>query len=287
MGQVDEIQKALGLTLADVQRLTVVVPDPANPEKEVWAVVSLGKDYDKKKLLESPFGKDFKPAKHKDKEYYKNDAEKMAIAFVSDRIILAGPEAGVQKALDLPATPADGPLGEALKTATMVKYQVVAGVNPPAAALKMAKDGIKGNPITANMKGLPELVDLRTVVVAGTVGDDVNLEVSVNYPDAATAGKAAEGFNGLMGLVRFTVPPTVKQQLDQAKVPDSDKLVKALSDLLAPIKGQADGAAMRVDVKITADMLKTAAEAGFMVQQLGVGRPGGPGRSRPPGGPQK
>ena len=130
-GQLKEFEDKLGLSLKDVERFTLVAVDAK--KEVVWGIVQTSKALDKDKILkaaENPAEKS-----HAGKKYYlKRDN---ALAFIGDKLLVGGPEAGVKKCLEM-KKPGSGPLSDALKMASKKNYQIAGGINVTGALAEQA-----------------------------------------------------------------------------------------------------------------------------------------------------
>jgi len=126
------MEKALGLSPADIERVVVVFPDANVQAPKVWALIATRKAYDPAKLL-SAGGAPLQKKEHNGKPYYEQNGGPQApgLHFINDHLMLGGTVEGVKDYLGRTAKPkTDGPLSGAVALAGQ-KHHLVVGFNVP------------------------------------------------------------------------------------------------------------------------------------------------------------
>jgi hypothetical protein len=185
------VEKALGVTPADIKRITIVFPDP----QASYGVVATSRPYDRAKLLAS-LTSNARTEQVQGKTIFLIPSGQMAVYPVDERNFIVGQDAAVRNLLTRPASSArEGRLSPALKMTE--KHLVVAGFNPPAANLSRAKQ----NPPPEAKPFLP-LLETQSVIFTTDLGEDLQMDLRLIFPDAALAAKGQESANAAIALAR-------------------------------------------------------------------------------------
>jgi uncharacterized protein DUF1559 len=244
--QLKEFEDKAGLSLKDVERVTLVVADA--DKKLIWGIVQTSKAIDKDKILEA-IGKP--PEKnHAGKTYYgKNDG---AVAFLGPKLAVVGSEDGVKACLEM-KKPGSGPLSDALKLASKKKYQIAGGVNVTAAlAGQLQKGGRNAGPFK-------DLLEVKAASFGIAVKDDLQLDFSAEFPDKDKAksvastindkfvkeakSKGGDIFKNLTDAKQSGKSVEINWKFDKSVVDEADKLVAMLLGPSVAKVRQAAGAA--------------------------------------------
>lgn len=129
--QMKEMEGKLGLTLADVERVTFVIKDAKN--ESMWVIFRTSKAYDIEKIKStmketSPNG-DFEEKTYKGKKYFQM---KDGVLYpVSDKILVVAPDKAIEACINQQESPVTkGRLADAIKEADSSDHFVVAFADP-------------------------------------------------------------------------------------------------------------------------------------------------------------
>jgi hypothetical protein len=233
----DQVEKATGLSLADIERVTVVWRD--FKDKPDYVVVATAKPYDRAKVLDLGFGVKPEESKVGGRSYYLHPMVG-AIAPVTDRVFIVGEAEAVKKLLGEPERrKVEGPLAEAINLAAAGKHHLVGAVraNPKIKELAEAGDF-----------DTKAAVEFQTVTVLGNLGDALDLEVRLAYPDEPKAVAGKKNAEDLMGTVRVAVLPTLRKRPGKSGVKLADQLGEVLNSAKVEQKGPNVTLTAHVDV---------------------------------------
>jgi hypothetical protein len=203
-----EMEKAVGLQPADIERVTFVVP--TEDMKTSWGVALTRKAVDQKKLLATAGGK--VTEKSFQGKTYHVDGD-TALYFVSPTVVVLGSTAGVETMLRQTSQPAGGgSLGEGLKAIVAKKHNVVVALHPPAAALQKMVNTPLGPGSPLNQQDLAPFANLRKALITANLGDPLALDLRLTFSDEANARQAKATGDKLLDKVR-ELWPVLKQQL--------------------------------------------------------------------------
>jgi hypothetical protein len=239
----EEIRKALGLPVEEIERLTYVLEDVNN--NKVWAVAYTSRPYDRKAVL----GKfaDRREIAHAGLTFYVRNPGDVAMYFVSDRVIVYGPEAGMKAFLSFhTGRKRTGPLREALKRA-QGKRHLVAGFNPPPKEWKTFRAGAAA---ATGVMPLETALDFRSAVLSLHHAAPSRLEVTLDYPDARTAKKARVAIEAARDALQRMLPALEKAANGKAPAAQVKQGVGALRRALASVVAVERGATVSLSGKI-------------------------------------
>jgi hypothetical protein len=216
-----EIDKHLGVSLADIDRVVLVVAGP-QPDL-IWGIVATNKAYDPTKVL-AALDPNARTKKYKGKLIFvssKDDAQ--AIHFINDRLAVVGTPESLPRFLDRSTTTAAGPLAEAIKLAEG-KDQVVAGFQLPADLAAMAKANVP-----PDAKPFEPLLEIQTATLAGNLGDDLDLTLTLNFKDEESTNKAHAAVKKALDMANAAWP-AIKKQIP-TEGPEAALFAKALAPI--------------------------------------------------------
>jgi len=247
-----QFEDAVGLTLADLDRVVVVAPTLGSllavagmgpqAEPDVYVVVTSRNPFDQKKLL-ALLGPGTMSASHNGKAI--SARGRAGLYFHGETAVAVGLLPGLYKAIDQAVQPrTDGPL--AALVADAGTHHLALGVIPPAEQMAMLRQDLpkEAEPFLA-------LLDAQSVRLFAdvTAAPAVDLDLAAGFPDAAKAEAAKAALDGLKraagGLVAGAkgVPAEVGKALDgmavaqdgttarvSASVPIDPKAIKAAFD---------------------------------------------------------
>ena len=185
-----EIEDKAGLSLKDIERVTIVVVD--GDKQVMWGIVQTSRAIDKDKflkLLDNP-----KESSHAGKTYYvKGDG---GVAFLGPKLLVGGPEAGLKKCLEM-KKPGSGPLSDALKLASKKKYQIAGGINITGALAEVLKKG--GGRGAQQMK---DLLDVKSASFGIAAGEGIQLDASAEFSSKDKAKDVATMINSFIAFAK-------------------------------------------------------------------------------------
>jgi hypothetical protein len=211
-----ESEKEFGMVPADVERFSWVFQDA---EREVmWGIVLTNKPINKTKLLEK-IGNPAEVKQGKGGYFLSAKGDKLALAFLNDKLMLFGPEAGVKFALDYEAgKPASGPLDGALKLAN-AKHHIVGGFNPPSKLVQQLRTSI---PPQAQQYLV--LTEMQSATLTIDYADMATMDIAVSFPNDAKAREAKtavvsalDQFKQSLPQIKGMMPPEMQQAFTQAE----------------------------------------------------------------------
>jgi hypothetical protein len=271
--QINLFERAAGLALEDIERVTVVLVDGDN--EIFWVILKTLKPYDQNKLLRLVDSRSVEGT-HAGKRYHRT--ESVAFYFASATVVVVGPEEGVRRCLEQPAKPRSGPLNEALRAASDVGHQFAAGSNVPAdlqGRIRKQSGGMFG--VDQLLGQMAPLFDVRTAYATATVGEDIDWQMTLDFPDKERAKKGEVLAGKLLGVsklplpvLRFALTPllsrvgiTERRELDQVFL-----FVPMVQKQLGQIKPRQSGSSVILDGKLNgSDLLRTFDELNKHAQQ--------------------
>lgn len=194
---VKEFEKNVGLSPADVERITVVLLAPPNEIETPLVMVVTAKPYDAAKLR-SVIAPDAKEQKEGDLAYYSLKGEKGVAHFASDRLFMFGPLKDVQRVTKLRDTPPKltGYLNGALTRAAQ-PHILVAAIDPTP-LLRMA-------PTDQMPEDFRPLLDMKFATVVIDLGKDLETSLQLHFADNDQAGKAEKSVTQGLAMAKGLV----------------------------------------------------------------------------------
>ncbi len=275
-----EMQKEIGLTPPDVERITVVAIDAQ--QKMGWGLATGTKPFDREKLLSTWFkGNQPEKATHAGKTLHvvpTPDLGRMAICFVHDTLLLAGPEEGVKRCLNqLGGQRPAGPLDDAIKRAGE-KHLVLLGANPPPDLMTLARKDLPDF-----LQSAAPLLDAQGAALTLDLDDLLKLNLGLRLPDEEKSKAAREAAQGLVQVARFALPQIKAQLAQMLPKPAAEALYKEVVNISNGIKVEQAGASVTVQVSAN---VKTIGDTLLPLLPGLMGGPGGPGPGPGIGGPK-
>jgi len=302
----EEIASDVGLTTAEVDRVTIVFHDPEASVPVGWVIVTTSKPYDQKKILDKLSSS--RVVKHEGKSFHvgQHSSSKLglpgarpaggmpppgkmpggpgmgtaaaksdtAIYFASKTVlVVAGGEGVMTQALTLAARKnPTGPLAEGI-SALGSSRQFVAAVALPAKAqqeLKMQANAAGQFKVLAS-----NLATLTAVTVAGSYDSKLAVDVTLRYPDDKQAGEAKKALDGLPTIVSLAAAQMPKE------------LHATLSDFVNNLKIEQSGPNLIIKLEVSAQTIDNLMNQAMMgPPPAQPTRPGGQ-PTRPGGQPAK
>jgi len=256
-----QLEKGLGVSPADVERLTFVMPRAPGPNDNGPAVailVTTTKPYDRKKLLDE-LVPESKEKKHKDRTLHV--LEGAAVYLVNGTTFLMGATATVEDVLENAGKSTDHPLAPALALAAG-KHHVAGGMRP---AALLASVG----PIPMEVEPFKPLLEATAAYGTIDFGKEVKLSARLVCAGEAEAKDAVTAGKGLVALSKLGLPQ-VEKELDKLPKGKADTFKKVFKEVAAALKTlpiEAKGNDVMVDVTLKADvaMLSMGALEGLRV----------------------
>lgn len=250
-----------GMGLAEVDRMTMVFFNvqtnlAADPSEAFWIVLLASQPMSKDAVFKGA-GDTFAEQKTNDgKVYYiPSNPNNQSLWFVSDRIVIAGKPAALQRAMHLPPSPASGPLDDAIKEIRSKQHQIVAAF-APSPEMAPRPDA----PAAPFMKPFQPLLETTLVKLTADLDQGISSELTLKFAseDKAKAAKtAADQLKALMALMPGAPPgaksdPTapLKDALKNLAVEQSGSSISTKVSLdgpavMAMVQGAAAGLAGR------------------------------------------
>jgi hypothetical protein len=212
-----EAEKNLGVPLADVERITAVLPALAQGAQPL-VFVGTAKAYDKKKVLAALGGKE---EKHKGETYFVKNG-RQAVYLLGGRAFVFGAATDIQQLLDKPAgAKADGPMAPALKLAAG-KHLAVVAVHPTPIA------DLVGDQLPPEAEPFKPLLKARLATATFDLGDEAQASLRVTFADEAGAKAGVKSVQVGQQLIKQLLGQGI-MQLD--KVAGSKNIVGMLKQV--------------------------------------------------------
>jgi hypothetical protein len=247
------MKQALGISsLADIERVTIVMAQPQGPEPFLFFVKTT-RPYDRDKVLEA-LGPTRRQVKVGAKEY--TVAGKRAVHFINEQAFVLAQPADVHTLLDSPASRKAGPLGKAL-TLAAGKHAAVLALNPAA-----FPDALRNNLPPQAAPFLPLLdMELGTLVV--DVGRDIRGTARLTFANADQAKKGAMAVKALLPLMQKGLEQGIQELSKRPREAEHIvALLKQLQGILKEARVQHKGRV--VGVNLVAKVHMTATVGAFL-----------------------
>lgn len=256
--KLSEMEGKLGLTLADVERVTVVGKSVEN--ETMWIVVSTKKPYDMDKIkgfVEQESREKLQEGTYKGKSYlHSPKGEKGSLYKLSDTTLVIAPEKGLHAAIDQQESPVKkGALADAISTASG-KDHLMAAFAPPQGLLSQVPDSPPPGGPPMNLKALKQL---QVGKLLGSLTEKLDLKLTLSFADAGAAGEVKQMLDSLKGLAGLAVMGIQQQNPEAAKMAQD-----AVQKLTIEHKEKEVLASLNVDVNVEAlkPILKGAIQIG-------------------------
>jgi hypothetical protein len=263
-GVLSQMESQVGLTPADIERVTLVFPttDP----NTAWGVAAISKSIDEEKLRKALVPRGTEVSWH-GKTYYANRST--ALYFPGKNLVVMGAPAGVQHFIDHSADAGkSGPLGEALKRAAEGKHHLVAAVQPPAAEIQR----LKNTPPPRNAPPERELVlpflDLESATLTANLGTDFEMDVRLKFPDEARAKKAQQSAQALAGKAREALEQLKKEVIRVPQAMQLGTIYAQLDQVLRTLTVEQDGSVVHIPLRVKGDVANAATLTALLVPSV-------------------
>jgi hypothetical protein len=235
-----QLEKEVGITLADIERITFVFPTE-EPEF-AWAIVVSSKAVDRDQIV-----KGLRTETIEGQPVY--EKQKVKFHFVSDKIAVVGGPKGIARFLSASKSRTSGIMRQLAQQGAKGRHHLFAAVHPSSQLV----DKVKSTP-GADM--FAPLLELESATLAVDLGSEVKLDVRAKFPDEAKANKARETIEGLLAMAKMAWPALKKQM----KGPAFADYLNMVDETLNSLKLQQDGTELHlpVVVKLNATEFMTA-----------------------------
>ncbi len=244
--ELHKVEQVLGMPLTNLERFTFVSLGP-DPETAVAIILSTVKPFQQAQLLQSlvPGASE---QKHGGKTYFVAEGPRLAVHFVSDRILVLTPSSGMTGFLDQMARKnLQGPLGDALKLAAE-KHLMVGAVDPEPVA------NLVGNNLPRGAQPFAVLLKARLVTGVVELGKDVQVEVRLRFAREADAKEGDKAIAAGLFLGRQLLGQGVREMAKDAQgIENLLKLVRQVLAALKDVAPQREGAGVRISAKLPID----------------------------------
>jgi prepilin-type processing-associated H-X9-DG protein len=223
-----EIDQFLGVRPADIERLTVLIPDLEPRSHPFLVFLATTKPYDRSQVLKAA-APGAQEEKHKDHTLHYVEAHK-AFCFLDNRTLVMGELESLRAFLDEPAAKKDGPLSAALQAAGR-KHLVVAGMNPAPLA-KVVMDA--GDRFPPEFEPFKPLLAAKSALLTLDLGKEAKADLSIAFANADDAKKGMKAVQAGQTLARNGLAEGIKFLAMQ---PDSPKqFVEVLKQIEAGLE---------------------------------------------------
>jgi hypothetical protein len=261
--QMAKMEEKTGLKLADIERVTFVMP--TEKADDSWAVVSFSKPFDEDKILAAlPLYKEMMAG---EKTYYVSFGT--ALYFASSTILIAGAPETIKKYLENKSAPSQsGPLSDALALAEDTKYHIVAGAQIPSSLRSRLKSGPGGFGDRPPMGGIgpkdyEPFLDLQSATFTAILGGKTDLDLRLTFSSSDNAGKVKTAIDGFKSFAPLFLGQ-VKARLPQAgpgATQRNEAIFNQVEQALKSIKVEQEGSTVHVPMTVNIDVAKSAAAA--------------------------
>jgi hypothetical protein len=241
-GALAEAEKNLGVRLADVERITAVLPAIVQGAAPL-VFVGTTKPYDKKKVLAALGGKE---EKHNGHTYY-TKGNGQAVHLIGERAFVFGVPTDIQQLLDRPAAAKAGPISPAVKLAAG-KHLAVLGVYP------IPIGDLVGDQLPPEGEPFKPLLKAKLATATFDLGDEARVSLRVGFSDEAGAKAGVKSVQVGQQLAKQLLGQGIKEL---EKLAGSKNIVEMLQQVdkavsAAPVKQ--DGTAVTATAALKLDM---------------------------------
>lgn len=240
-----EFKKRFGLSLEQIERMTVVLldPPPARGEEPLFFTRTL-EDYDLAKIL--AVQKNVQAKKYKDQTVYVSADKDWAVYPLDKRALVFGHFSEIRNSIDRPQPKKEGGLSGILRLAAG-KHTLVSGVN-----IKSLIDAI-GERLPGEVEPFRPLLQAQWGSVAFDLGKQTRLQTALHFETEKEAKEAIQPGQTGLTLLRAGLERGIAQ-LDKEK--DTQSMVQLLKQIQEPLKAakiEQQGATLRAGVAVEID----------------------------------
>jgi hypothetical protein len=237
-----EAEKNLGVPLAEVERITAVLPAIAQGA-EPLVFVATTKPYDKKKVLAALGDKE---EKHKGQVYYVKD-DRHALFLLGERAFAFGARTDVQQLLDRPAAAKAGPITPALRLAAGKHLAVLAVYPTPIGDLVGDQLPPEGEPFKPLLKA-------KLATATFDLADEARLSLRVTFSDEAGAKAGVKSVQVGQQLAKQLLGQGIKQLESLAGSKNIVEMLKQVDKAVTSAPVKQDGNAVTATASLKLDM---------------------------------
>ena len=196
MQPLTDFEKALGLTLADFERGTLILPSIDLSENGPVVVLTATKPYDRAKVVQA-LAAGGAEEKHQGRVYHLTPKSPLgALHLLNDHTVILGRVADVEAVLGWKAKSAAAPLAEALALATQ-KHHVVVGVNGA-----FMRQSVPANMPLEAQRFLPLMAMTHAAVTANVTKEGVQSTIRMSFLGENQARTGEGAVKDLLALLR-------------------------------------------------------------------------------------
>jgi hypothetical protein len=233
-----QLEKEVGLALADIERITLVMPTE-EPEL-AWAIVASSKAVDRDQIV-----KGLRPETIEGQPVY--EKQKVKFHFVSDKIAVVGGPKGVARFLSTSKSKTSGIMRQLAQQAEKGRHHLFAAVHPSAQIVNKVKS-------TPGADMFAPLLELESATLAVDLGSEIKLDLRAKFPDEEKAKNARQTIDGLLAMAKLAWPGLKKQASQPGLAPFStqalSKYLDKVDETLNSLKLEQDGAELRLPVTV-------------------------------------
>ncbi|MHB1422030.1 MAG: DUF1559 family PulG-like putative transporter [Gemmataceae bacterium] len=219
-----DFEKLFGLSLEQVERLTLTIIGPPPVSREPVMIVRTVKPYELAKVLDA--NTKLKPEKYKGETLYVS--REWAVYPLDDRTLAYSEVAAELRTLiDRPRPKEKGNLADALQRAAE-KHALVLGIN-----VKQYYDSSEGKPLPPDAEPFRPLFAARWVTLVADIGAESRLAATLHFGNDKDAKAAIKTAQSGLDLARAGVDQGI---MILGKEKDNAALVSMLKQLQAPLK---------------------------------------------------
>jgi hypothetical protein len=255
---VREFEKFFGLSLEQIERLTIALIEPPPSREEPLLFVYTTKAYDKNKVI--PADKKDEEQKYKGQTIYLKEKDG-AVCPIDDRTLVYGKPDSIHTWIDHSAPKSAGNLAGALRTAAG-KHALTIGIN-----VKAFNDSV-GNMLPGEVEPFKPLLKANLGTLAVDVAAESRAEMTLTFASEADAKAADKPLRTGLELAQGGLDQGIDALAAQK---DSDKIVallKQLRDALKTAKVEQKGKTLQASASLKVDMASVGVAALEAVQKV-------------------
>jgi hypothetical protein len=194
--EVKTIEKETGLSIAEIERFVLVIPEfKAKGNVAAW-IFTTRKPFDREKVL-SAFVPEAKEMKVGEKKYFVSDKSSNGLQVVNERTLVTGTATGLHTFLSRPAAAKGGAQRQAVAAAAD-KHLLVAGMVPSVFLPAMKNAGEKGKPFVP-------LFEAKSWRITVDAAKELQINLLLDFADEAAAKEGQTALKNLIEpLIDFT-----------------------------------------------------------------------------------
>ncbi len=252
-----EFEKHFGLSLEQVERLTMVVIDPPPTREEPLLFLRTTKPYDRAKVIAVENAKE---QKHKGQTFFVGD-EDWAVYPLDDQAVVYGTASSIRGLLDHPAPKTAGNLAGALRLAAS-KHALTMGLN-----VKTLNDAV-GDKLPGEVEPFKPLLEALAATLAVDLAEQSRVEATLTFPTEKEAKGGAKPLKTGLDLASAAIDQGVKQLVQQKEPAKLVELLKQAQGALKAAKIAQEGPTLHASVHLKIDAARAGVGALEGVQKV-------------------